>query len=148
MARVSPLLIRTLESSVRVSMIGLANSRAGEDEGSITHLVADLRLHGQRDEIVLIDRWPNDQRVAKLLVLESAEHCGRCLFVEIQLRHRLVAGDFDLGLLLSAVTTRGLARNSASESSLRSTQRDRHLGHGKDGELAAERIQAPDQATH
>ena len=36
----------------------------------------------------------------KYLVLESAEDCGRGLFVEVQLRHWLVAGDLDFRLLI------------------------------------------------
>ena len=100
MASVSPLLIRTLESSVRVSMIGLRNGRAGENEARVADLVADLRLHAQGDEVVLVDRWPNDEGVAEFLVLESAEDRGRGLFVEVQLRDRLVADDLDFRLLV------------------------------------------------
>ena len=73
---------------------------ASKDEAGIAHFIADLRLHRQGDEVVLIHGRPNDKVVAEILVLESTEDRGRGLFVEVQLRHRLVAGDFDFGLLI------------------------------------------------
>ncbi len=81
-------------------MIGLATVAPAKTKGRVSNLVADLRLHPQGDEIILVDRWPNDQGVAEFLVLESAEDGGCGLFVEIQLRNRLVTDDLDFRLLI------------------------------------------------
>src|SRR5690348_8331964 len=54
------------------------DNRAGnrctrEHKGGISNFVANLGLHFHGDEVVLVDARRNDEGVAKLLILESAE---------------------------------------------------------------------------
>ena len=99
-------------------MIGLVTVAPAKMKGRSPTLLLISGFTARVIKLSLLTEGLNDERVAEFLVLEATEHRGRGLFVEVQLRHRLVARDFNLGLLLSAVTTRGLARNSASASSL------------------------------
>src|SRR5438309_11904912 len=62
---------------------GAAHCCAGKYEGGIANLVTDLRFHLQSDEVILVDAWGDNQRVAKLLILESTEDGGGRLFVEV-----------------------------------------------------------------
>ncbi len=43
-----------------------------------------------------------------VLVLEPAEYGRRCLFIEIQLRNRLIAGDLDFCLLIVGCDNPGI----------------------------------------
>ena len=86
MASVSPLRIKTLDSNVRVSMIGLLTVAPSEHESRISDFVADFGLYLQGDKVVLIDAGRNDERVAELLSWNPRENGGGRLFVEVQLR--------------------------------------------------------------
>ena len=98
MASVSPLLISTFESSVRLSMIGLVTVAPPKVKvASPTLLLISGFTISEMKSSLLID-GVTVERVAEFLVLESAEHRLRGLLVEVQLRHRLAAGDLDLRL--------------------------------------------------
>src|ERR1041384_3731995 len=73
--------VAALYEDVRVEGASI-NDRAGyrcarEIEDRVADFVTDFRFHAQGNEVVFVDRWPHDQRIAKFLVLESAEDCGR-----------------------------------------------------------------------
>ena len=136
--------IAALDQNVGIERAGI-DDRAGSPlrrriRRWIAHLVADLRFHLQGDEVVLVDRWGDDQRVAKLLVLESTEDGGGRLFVEVQLRHRLGPDDFDLRLQIIGGHDSRVGEEFRIRILIQEAQRSGHLRHGQDGELAGDQF--------
>src|SRR5437762_1843026 len=79
---------------------GTGHGGPGKDESGVANLVADLGFDRKGDEIVLVHRRLYHKRIAEFLVLKSAEHRRRGLFVEVELRHWLGPDDLDLRLLI------------------------------------------------
>ena len=139
MASVSPLLMSTFESSVRLSMTGLATVAPAKVKvaSPTLLLISGFTLRVMKSSL-LIDGVTTSVLPNSLSWNPPKTAC-RGLLVEVQLRHRLIADDLDLRLLVVGGDDRGLARNSASASSFRARSVTDICGTRKDGELAGER---------
>ena len=136
--------VAALDQHVGIERAGIdhrtGHGRSRKVEERIADLVADLRLYRQRDEIVFVDRRLHDQRVAKFLVLESAEDGRGGLFVEIQLRHRLITDDLDLRLHVVCRNDARVREEFSVGILVQGLQCERHLGNRQDGELACSKF--------
>ena len=139
-ARVSPLLIRTFESRVRVSIIGLDTAAPAKTKVASPTLLLISGFTLRVMKLSLLTDGLNDQRVAKFLVLESAEDRRRCLFVEVQLRHRLIADDFNLRLLIVGRDDARIREKLSVGIFVQRAHRDRHLRHRKNGKLSKRQV--------